>query len=56
MLSMVLLKKCPLFFVNGFSFCDRKTAEEIVNKLKNSGHQIVSLTSPGSARLKELIQ
>ena len=56
MFSMVLLKKCPLFFVDGFSFCDKKTAEEIVNKLKGSSHQIVSLTSPGSVRVRELIQ
>ncbi|MBQ9543579.1 MAG: hypothetical protein IJV00_00465 [Clostridia bacterium] len=56
MLSMVLLKKCPLIFVDGFSFCDKKTAEDIVNRLKSSSHQIISLTSPGSARVKELIQ
>lgn len=55
MLSMLHLEKAPLFFVDAFSFCDKKTAEEIVSRLKDTGHQIIVLNFPGSVPLRELL-
>lgn len=47
------LKKCPLFFFDGFSFVDQKTAKEILNKLLTTQHQLLALNSPHSSCLKE---
>lgn len=56
LLSMEFLKKRPLFFYDGFSFADQKTAGEIIQKLTASKVQLISLLGPDSHSVKDYYQ